>query len=427
VNKKVRAFFVFLLFLFTKSATAQDTAYARFIIQKFTSKEFAGRGYVNGGLQKAADFLTSQFDSFHLRKFNGHYSQEFSFDVNTFPGKVNLKINDKSLIAGKDFIVEAVSGSGKGECKVAELKEAPKTTEDIRKFFRTDFRGKALLIDIQNPDKDAKDFIAAMRREEFPGPDKPEAVLFKEFKKLTMDIEGKALSYPVFYVMASALPEKLKSVSFEVENKLRKDFPAANLIGYVKGTSQPDTFLVLSAHYDHLGMMGQEVYFPGANDNASGISLMLNLAKYYAEHPAKYSIAFIAFAGEEVGLLGSKHYSEHPLFPLSQIKFLINLDLLGTGEEGMMAVNATEFPQQFHLLDSINTEKKYLVKLGQRGKAMNSDHYWFTERGVPSFFFYTMGGIQAYHDIYDKAETLPLTEFADMFRLIVDFENALMK
>ena len=76
--------------------------------------------------------------------------------------------------------------------------------------------------------------------------------------------------------------------------------------------------------------MGKDTFFPGANDNASGVSMLLNLAKYYKAHPANYSIAFIFFSGEEAGLLGSKYYSEHPIFPLSKIKFLVNLVLLGT-------------------------------------------------------------------------------------------------
>jgi aminopeptidase YwaD len=427
VSQKSRAFlFSLFLFLFL-NASAQDTLYARYVIGKLTSKEFSGRGYVNGGLHKAADFISAQFDSLHLQKFNNSYFQKFSYDVNIFPGKVELKINGQKLIAGKDFIVEAVSGSNNGEYKVSVLNKVPKTVYEIRSFFKTDFSSKVLLADITETGDSARKFISMLKREQFPGDDKPAAIIVKEYKKLTMDIEGNSIAYPVFTVMADAIDKEIKSVSFEVENKLLHNYEAANLVGYVKGTAQPDSFLVISAHYDHLGMMGQDVYFPGANDNASGVSLMLSLAKYYAKHPAKYSVVFIAFAAEEVGLLGSKYYTEHPLFALSKIKFLINLDLLGTGEEGMMAVNATEFPEQFHLLDSINTEKKYLVKLGQRGKAMNSDHYWFTEKGVPSFFFYTMGGIQAYHDINDKAETLPLAEFADVFRLIVDFNRELTK
>ena len=67
-----------------------------------------------------------------------------------------------------------------------------------------------------------------------------------------------------------------------------------------------------------------------------------------------------------------------------------------------------------------------MVKINARGKAANSDHYFFTEKGVPAFFFYTLGGIKAYHDVYDKPETLPLTEHEDLFRLVVRFNERLM-
>ncbi|MFL5752563.1 MAG: M28 family metallopeptidase, partial [Bacteroidia bacterium] len=139
----------------------------------------------------------------------------------------------------------------------------------------------------------------------------------------------------------------------------------------------------------------------------------------------KCSIAFICFSAEEAGLLGSEYYVNHPLFPLSKIKFLVNLDLLGTGDEGITVVNATEFKKQFEVLKQINEEKKYLPLVKPRGKAHNSDHYWFSEKGVPCFFIYTMGGIKAYHDVYDLPQTLPLTKFSEVFRLIVDFAAAI--
>jgi aminopeptidase YwaD len=185
--------------------------------------------------------------------------------------------------------------------------------------------------------------------------------------------------------------------------------------------------IVITAHYDHLGGMGNNTYFPGANDNASGVALMLRLAKFYAANPQKYSLVFIAFSGEEAGLLGSKYFTEHPLVDLKKIRFLINTDLAGTGEEGITVVNATQYKKEFALLNQINEEFRYLVKINSRGKAANSDHYWFSEKGVPSFFIYTMGGIRAYHDIYDRAETLPLTEHDDLFRLITRFNQSLMQ
>ncbi len=151
--------------------------------------------------------------------------------------------------------------------------------------------------------------------------------------------------------------------------------------------------------------------------------MLLNLAKHYSipENQPRTSIAFIAFAGEEAGLLGSMYYAENPVFPISDIEFLINLDILGTGGEGITVVNGAVHITEFEALKRINEQKGYLKQVKKRGKAAISDHYPFSELGVPCFYIYTMGGIQAYHDIYDVPETLPLTEFEDIFRLLTDF------
>ncbi|MFD1258415.1 M28 family metallopeptidase [Mucilaginibacter terrae] len=184
---------------------------------------------------------------------------------------------------------------------------------------------------------------------------------------------------------------------------------------------------MFTAHYDHLGGMGSSTYFPGANDNASGISMLLGLAKYYAAHPQPYTMAFICFAGEEAGILGSKYFTDHLLVPLNSIRFLINTDLAGTGNEGITVVNATLHAKEFELLKQVNAKGNYLVKVNSRGKAANSDHYWFTEKGVPAFFIYTMGGIKAYHDVFDISKTLPLNEYNDLFKLITGFNAELLK
>lgn len=89
-------------------------------------------------------------------------------------------------------------------------------------------------------------------------------------------------------------------------------------------------------------------------------------------------------------------------------------------------MNATEFPEEFAMMNEVNDKEKLLVKINARGKAANSDHYYFTEKGVPSFFFYTQGGITAYHDVFDIAATLPLQEQEDLFKLVRGFCNKLM-
>ncbi|MNL21468.1 Aminopeptidase YwaD precursor [compost metagenome] len=182
---------------------------------------------------------------------------------------------------------------------------------------------------------------------------------------------------------------------------------------------------MFTAHYDHLGGMGSQTYFPGANDNASGVSLLLNMARHYAANPAPYSMAFICFAAEEAGLLGSKHFTEQPLIDLKKIRFLVNLDMIGTGDTGITVVNAEYYPKEFTLLNEINDQHKYLSKINPRGKAANSDHYFFSEKGVPSFFIYTNGGIKAYHDVNDLPGTLPFTEYDDLFNLFLNFNKKL--
>lgn len=368
------ALFFTPLFLFS-----QDMNYAHKVLDTLTSKSMHGRGYVEKGDKIAADYISQQFQKFNLNKFNKDYFQSFNLTVNTFPGDLYLKINGKTLFPGKDYIVDPASNGGK---KDYNFNKSDKTKSTIEGMI----------------------------------------AIKEEKKKLTLDVSHEVLK-TAFIVLQSAIPDTIKEVSFKIENKLLKDYQTQNVIGYVKGTVYPDSFLVFTAHYDHLGEMGRDTYFPGANDNASGITMLLNLAEYYSkkENAPKYSIAFIAFSGEEAGLIGSHYFVEHPLFSLSKIKFLINMDIMGTGDEGMMVVNGAVFDEEYNRLIAINNNKHYLTDIPKRPKAAISDHYFFTEAGVRCFFFYTLGGIKAYHDIYDKAETLPLTKFEDIFRLIRDF------
>jgi len=402
----------------TCSSFAQDLNYAHNILNLLTSKEFAGRGYVNDGCGIAAEYIKGQFDSLQLLAFDKNYFQHFDFPVNTFPDEIEISVDGKKLKEGDDYLINAHSSSARKSYKLQRLKEY--TSPDV-------FNKNACICYTVISDSLPEETRTALFNDLTSGKIKSGALVILNQKKLTWTVAKDQYKIPVAIVLQYFLPDDAKEISFSVTNKFLPKFKADNVIGYVKGSVKSDSFLVFSAHYDHLGMMGRNIYFPGANDNAICISMLLNLAAHYSkkENQPECSIAFIAFAGEEAGLVGSKFYTEHPLFSLSKIKFLINLDLLGTGEEGMMVVNATEFPQQFHLLDSLNNEEKYLVKLGQRGKAKNSDHYYFSEAGVPCFFFYTMGGIQAYHDVNDKAETLPLTEFQDVYRLILDFVSTI--
>jgi Zn-dependent M28 family amino/carboxypeptidase len=175
------------------------------------------------------------------------------------------------------------------------------------------------------------------------------------------------------------------------------------------------------AHYDHLGKIGTSTLFPGANDNASGTAFMLELAAWFSKKPLPWSLLFIAFSAEEAGLQGSRYLVQHPPVPLSRIRFVMNLDLIGFGDKGATVVNGTVHEKEFRRLVSINSSKGYLPEIKARGKAANSDHYPFSEMGVPAFFLYTLGGPGHYHDISDRAETVTFSGFINTFGLVRDF------
>lgn len=363
---------------------SQDLLYARKMVDTLTSKTFWGRGYTNNGMQLAANFLSEQMQQLGLKPMNKKkYLQEYSYSVNTFPDEMSVNINGTKLKAGVDYIVSAESiGS--------------KTWGVLEEIDSVTFCDKIVRVIIELKDK------------------------------LTMTVAQRVENYTIVQIDKKSLPSKPVNYKIDIENKFIQNFKANNICGFVKGTQQPDSFIIITAHYDHLGGLGKDVYFPGANDNASGVSLLLNLAAYYAKNPQPFSIGFILFSGEEAGLLGSKYFTEHPLINLKNIRFLLNTDLAGTGIEGITVVNATEFKKEFEWMQEINKSHNLFVAVNPRGKAHNSDHYYFTEQGVPSFFFYTLGGIKAYHDVFDKAETLPLTKHTELFKLVVEFNKKIM-
>lgn len=373
---------IILCMLIPQFVLSQDIKLVRTILDTLTSKTMWGRGYTNNGLDKAADYINDQFEAYGLAPMNGtSYRQPFSFPVNTFPNSMKLRINGQPLIPGKEFIVMPESI---GCIAVDSLEQ-----------------------------KDSSAFISSTNRI---------VLILKD--KLTWGVSSRVGDYTGIEVIKTAVKNP-KTIDINIENQLLPDFKAVNIAGLVKGTTLPDSLIVFTAHYDHLGGMGSETYFPGANDNASGVSFLLSMAKYYAANPAPYSMAFICFSAEEAGLIGSKYFTEQPLIDLKKIRFLINLDMVGTGETGITVVNASDFPKEFTLLNDINDRHHYLPKINPRGRAANSDHYFFSEQGVPAFFVYTTGGIRAYHDVFDRPESLPFTEYNDLFNLFLDFNREL--
>jgi len=413
----------FLLF-FQFKGNSQDIKYARNILETLCSPSFHGRGYAFSGDKVAAEFIEKEFKSIGLKSFGEDYFQYFNINVNTFPGDMMVKIGGQELAAGADFQIDPNSRGREGKFKVCRIKK-----EDLKKgkldklLSKSDFSKKnVIVLDPEGieDDKDKREFKGlGLYLSDYAN------VIYLSDEKFTWSVGREQKVYSFIEIKREKFPVKTKSVELKIENQFRKNYETQNIVGYFKGTIDTDSFLVFSAHYDHLGRMGKDVYIPGANDNGSGMSMMLDLAKHYAANPPKYNMVFIAFGAEEVGLVGSKHFTENPTFDIKKIKFLINVDLVGTGEKGITVVNGSIFKNHFDDLVALNKKGDYLSRVKIRGGAANSDHYWFTLQNIPSFFIYTMGGIAAYHDINDRPETLPFTEYEDLIKLIVEFYNTI--
>jgi aminopeptidase YwaD len=406
----MRALIISLFLSFWSVAPAQQE-FARSFVDVFASDAFSGRGYVNNGNEKAAKYLAEQYTRFGLQPIGSSYFQTFGINVNTFPFPTVVAVGDSVLKEGVDYIVDPYSGSSSGtfSCFYVDFSNVSKTASQ-----------KENVVFVIDPSiTQNKDSIMILQRLKYQLSN-TNPVVWLNSGKLTWSVATEHGQNAILEIKKEKFGRP-NEITIEVNNKYIQHFETQNVIGVIKGKKKKK-HIVVTAHYDHLGKMGNAT-FNGANDNASGVASMLYLAQHFAKKKPKHSMVFIAFGAEEVGLLGSEYYVKNPAFPLKQIKFLINLDLNGTGEEGITVVNGTLHKKEFLKLANINNQQQLLEKIKVRGQAANSDHYWFTQQGVPAFFIYTMGGVSHYHDVYDRPETLPLTEFNDLTSLLIQFIN----
>ncbi len=410
--------------LLLSTVQAQDPdavlANARRWVDTLASPALHGRGYISGGDSLAAELIAAEFDRLGLLPVRGSRFEPFSFTVNTFPDSVKLAVDGRSLRPGVDFLVDPASGSASGHYELVHLSLTDLATPERRAMTMGVATGKAIALHV--PATRNADTLALLHdlQEDLlhHGP-----VLQMASGKLTWGVARQATPFPLLEIAREAWNDSATAIDLRVRNRLR-NHNARNVWGLVKGRSSKQ-LVVLTAHYDHLGRMGPDVLFPGANDNASGVSMLINLAARYAREKPRYDMLFIAFAGEEAGLMGSRWCAVDRAFDLGAVKLLINLDLLGTGEEGITVVNATAQQEVFEAIVASNAATGRLAQVKPRGPACNSDHCPFAERGIPAIFIYTMGGIAAYHDVMDRAETLPLTDYHDVYLTLVDLINGL--
>ena len=396
------------------------------VTEELCSPKYHGRGYVNNGDGLAALFIQEEFKKAGVNMYGESYLQPFEFPVNTFPGAASFKYGDSVLAIGKAILVDPACPNfyGKLMCKLMKpevlLDEESFMTELQEVLAGVNYNAVALDLTTENADtlKLLRNFKYELAKfvpvVELTNAKFTWSVAQSQLKNLVVQLK------PEFY--QDGMP-----LSVDLNAALVERHQANNVVGYIPAKKKCSQTIVFTAHYDHLGRLGKDTYFPGANDNASGTAMLIALANYFHENPSDFNVAFIAFAGEEAGLIGSKYFVDNPLIKLNKIRFLINLDIMGSGEEGVTVVNGSVFTDEFDLLVSINEKEHLLQQIKPRGYAANSDHYWFSDAGVPAIFIYTMGPNKNYHDVFDTYEALSFAESDDITVLLKLFIEQLPK
>ena len=413
----MKKFFIFLLALVALQLHAQDLEQCKQIIKELSSETYQGRGYAKDGANKAGKYLVKEFAKAGVDKV---IVQPFTLDINTFPGKMKMWVDEKKQIPGVDFTVREFNPSIKGSFPLYYIDTANYDAEKIfNDLAKPENQGCFVVCDFMFSYKHGKDF-KRMQSKDFNA---VAGILFtwEEPMKFYKAYGEKVYDKPVIWV-PYRFPKDAKTVKVDMDNKFLKDYECFNVIAKVEGRHH-DSCFVFTAHYDHLGNLGKRVYYAGANDNASGTAAIVTLAAYYAQNPPEYDMYFIAFSGEDANLRGSEYYANHPVVPLEQIKYLFNIDMIGDNNPVQYCEVSDEGMRGFALFEAINNENHYFKALNRGKLAANSDHYPFAMRHVPCIFLENEEGdaFKYYHTIYDTYENAIFDSYESIFRMVTNF------
>lgn len=195
-----------------------------------------------------------------------------------------------------------------------------------------------------------------------------------------------------------------------------------NIIGYIPGKG--NNVIVVSAHYDHLGVIKDEV-FNGADDNASGTAGLLKIAAYYAKNKPNNTIIFAAFDAEEMGLQGAKAFVANPPVPVNTIAINLNMDMISHSDKGELYVCGTfKYPDLKQYLDTTRTNIKVSLghddpKQGHDDWTNQSDQGAFNAKNIP-FLYFGVEDHKDYHKATDEYSTITPAFFSKAAQIVLD-------
>ena len=353
------------------------------------------------------------------------YLQHFQFPMNVMRGAMSLSVDGVSYAPTFDYTVKEFSPTCHGFFKVTYLDEEAYRREGFMEHLSSGlYRDQFVVIDWNR-------YLETVR----PDP-------FDKYKPWLTELENiggiilrqeeqfpyfKARTYyqgtcPVLFVNKS-VPDDAREIELHLDAEMLPTRDAHNVVAWLPGTDPScDTYYTFIAHYDHLGYMGADQVFPGANDNGSGSAMVVTLAKYFSKHRPRHGIQFILVDAEEENLLGSFFYCENPRRPLDKIEYLIDLDMVADDSDHLATQITPGGEAGLERFRQINAASKAPFDLVMEEMNDDSDHFSFAQKGVPGIYFETIGSIiQHYHTPRDTFQNTRDDNFERLFDMIVRF------
>lgn len=261
-----------------------------------------------------------------------------------------------------------------------------------------------------------------------PGGRKARDYVLQRFRDTGLDPVGASFEHPFTFTPGRGI--RFWRAKFWEE---RKPVSGVNLVGQIRGTVDPDSVIVVSAHYDHLGLRRGKLY-PGADDNASGVAAMLAVARHFRANPPRHTLVFVGFDAEESGLKGAFAFVDDPPVPLQSILVNVNFDMVSRNDAGeVFASGLHANPQLRALLDKVRADSAATILYGHDKPGfyrvdddwtMQSDHGAFHQRDIPFLYF----GVADHDDYHSPGDTFANIEpqfFVSVADALIDVVGAL--
>ena len=357
------------------------------------------------------------------------YLQHFSYPMNVFRGSMEVAVDGDTLEATVDYVVKEFSSGAKGEYDVVYIDNKYLTTDGLVKYLDSGkFRNSFVVLDWDYYQANL-DFHPQERYMPYLMPLENVGGVILKGGSESLFPYFKARSYyttnmPVL-LTNNTFPTDARKISVNIENEVIPAHDAHNIIAYIPGTKNPEKCLMLSSHYDHLGVMGAENVFNGANDDASGVAMMLLMARHFQENRPDYSVMLLFTDAEEENLLGAFYYAENPRLPLEDIFAYVEIDMIADNADHLTYQISEEGKDVMELFQQANRElPEPFEAINPEGLNDDSDHYAFAIKNVPVFYMSVDGDYHKYyHTPRDTYQNFCDENFDRFYGMLLGFSS----